>query len=64
MKWKPDTCNCIIYFDNKIKFISYDKKCEIHNSLEGQELLDEIMKHNRANNNKEKKNRKRKDNVT
>jgi len=45
--WKADTCDCILQFNNRINWISTIKKCRLHKSLDGQNLLDTVLAQNR-----------------
>jgi len=54
-KWSPDTCSCILQYDANLKWIKTHQTCELHNSLTGQKLLDEVLRHNRDNNKKSDK---------
>jgi len=46
-EWHPDSCQCIIQYDDKIKFVDYIQKCQLHKNHSGQKLLDEIHSHNK-----------------
>jgi hypothetical protein len=55
-QWKPDTCNCIILYDNKTFEIvdQYKNKktipCKIHEELKGQDLLNFVIPENQTSN--------------
>jgi len=46
--WAPDSCDCILEFDNNIKWIKSDFKCNLHNNLRGQKHLDAVITHNQS----------------
>jgi len=45
--WRPDTCDCIIEYNDNINWISDRKKCRLHKRLKGQTLLNEVLAQNR-----------------
>jgi len=47
--WKPDSCQCIIVFEQDILSIDYDvTACALHKTLTGQALLDAVLAHNQS----------------
>jgi len=45
-EWHPDSCQCKIIYDDKLKFVDYIQKCQEHKSLSGEALLTAIKTHN------------------
>jgi len=45
--WKPDTCDCIIEFNNRGNWIATKQNCKLHHSLRGQNLLNTVIGQNR-----------------
>jgi len=45
--WKPDTCDCIIEYNDNINWVSTRKKCRLHKALNGQNLLNQVLAQNR-----------------
>jgi len=45
--WTCDTCDCVITYNNRINWVSTENKCRLHNSFNGQALLNEVMAQNR-----------------
>ena len=45
-RWKPNTCDCVVLKNARI-FVAEEQKCSLHQSLNGQALLDEIHRHNK-----------------
>jgi len=48
--WFPDTCHCIIEYDNKIKFVRTIKRCSFpaHVAATGAAHLTVLLAHNRS----------------
>ncbi len=44
--WNPDTCDCTIEYNNDIIWINTINKCRLHNSLNGQNLLNTVIAQN------------------
>jgi len=47
MIWSPDTCQCIIEVNKRWNWKNTINKCRLHNLLNGQGLLDEVLAQNR-----------------
>ena len=47
-KWNPDTCGCIIIYDKDSKYLDDENKCNFHQALNGQALLNAVTAHNRT----------------
>ena len=47
-RWRPDTCSCIIIYDENGKFLDEEKCCKLHMKLKKQKLLDSIKSHNKS----------------
>jgi len=45
--WIPDTCDCRIVYNERIKWVETLEQCRLHKSLNGQNLLDIILAQNR-----------------
>jgi len=45
--WNPDTCDCKIEYNFKVRFVRTYKKCRLHDPLSAQSLLDAITAQNR-----------------
>jgi len=45
--WNPDTCDCRIEFNKRVNWIKTHNKCRLHKSLNGQNLLNEVLAQNR-----------------
>jgi len=45
--WKPDTCDCIIEYNRNINWVKTLNKCRLHNNLNGQNLLNDVLAQNR-----------------
>tara|TARA_R100001143_G_C3247790_1_gene82096 strand:+ start:204 stop:446 length:243 start_codon:yes stop_codon:yes gene_type:complete len=46
-QWKPDTCDCVIEYDNKtLKLTNETKRCKLHKNSSS--LLKDIRKHNKS----------------
>jgi len=46
--WQPDTCDCIIEFDNRIRWVSSIDKCRLHQNTIGANHLTAVLAHNRS----------------
>jgi len=46
--WEPDTCYCLIEYDEDIRFVKAHSKCLLHEALDGDELLQTVITHNRG----------------
>lgn len=46
-EWHPDSCQCIMMYDDQQKYVDYLQKCQGHKHLTKQALLDEIISHNK-----------------
>jgi hypothetical protein len=46
-RWRPDTCACIIEYDDNINWRKTIHKCKLHQEFSGKSLLREVLKHNR-----------------
>jgi len=45
IRWTPDTCNCIVDLEQgTTKYVDWVQKCEGHKDLDGQKLVDGIIK--------------------
>jgi len=44
--WKPDSCDCVLEFNEKIKWIESHNNCRLHQSLKGQNHLDSVIAQN------------------
>jgi len=42
-RWKPDTCDCDLEYDDLINWVKTNKKCRLHKRLDGQNLLNQVM---------------------
>ena len=42
--WEPDTCNCLIEYDDNVKLIKFIKKCKLHEN----KTFDDVLAHNRS----------------
>jgi len=47
-RWSPDTCDCLIEMDENLRLVDIIVKCAEHQHLDGQALLDEVIRHNRS----------------
>jgi len=45
--WRPDTCDCIIEFNQNVQWIKTVKICRLHKTLRGQNLLDTVLAQNK-----------------
>jgi len=45
--WSPDTCDCVIEYNNRINWVKTFNKCRLHFSLNGQNLLASVLAQNR-----------------
>jgi len=43
MFWRPLTCDCHLEVNDRWNWVSTVKKCRLHNSLNGQALLNEVL---------------------
>jgi len=48
--WRPNTCNCYIFYDFDQKISSISWVCAYHKKFTKKNLFDEIKKHNKKNN--------------
>jgi len=46
IRWDNDTCECVIVYNNRINWVETIEKCRLHNSLDGQNLLDTVIAQN------------------
>jgi len=46
--WKPDTCDCILEYNNSKIWVKTWLKCRLHKPLKRQNLLDACMDYNRG----------------
>jgi len=46
--WKPDTCDCKIEYNKRINHIKTYTKCRLHQPLENQDLLNEVISYNQS----------------
>ena len=58
-RWSPDTCPCVVDVEahpngRDYVFVGWQKKCDLHENLEGQALVDALLQHNRKFNLDEK----------
>jgi hypothetical protein len=49
-RWSPDTCGCVLDYDDKIQHVASVQACPKHAHLAGQDHLDGVLAHNRAKN--------------
>jgi len=42
-RWNPDTCDCIIEYNQNIMWTNTIQKCRLHRSLDGQNLLNSVI---------------------
>ncbi len=47
-RFQYDACGCIIIYDNNLKHLETQFKCNLHKSFDGQKLLDTVIKHNQS----------------
>ena len=48
-EWQPDTCDCrIVLDDSNYTFVSWNRRCALHKTVDDQALLDAVMAHNRT----------------
>jgi len=47
-KWKPDTCDCIVEFDNNQVLERIFQKCQLHKDIPTKDLLETLLTHNRG----------------
>jgi len=47
IKWKPDTCDCIIIYNQNINWVETIQTCRLHRQLRGQNLLNDVIAQNR-----------------
>ena len=47
--WSPETCACIIEYDDKANWCKTINKCDLHKEFSGKTLLEEVQKPNREN---------------
>jgi len=50
--WNPDSCLCRIEVDSNFNFIDWEKKCEIHKTINDQDLVTVVLAHNNPFNSK------------
>jgi len=48
--WRPNTCNCYIFYDYDKKISAISWVCAYHKKFTKKNLFDEIIKHNKKNN--------------
>jgi len=41
--WVPSTCDCKLEYNDRVNWVKTWNKCRLHNSLDGQALLDTVM---------------------
>jgi len=46
--WEPDTCYCLIEYDENTTFVKAHRGCLLHEALDGPELLETVLTHNRG----------------
>ena len=47
--WEPDTCDCKIALDDtNYTFVSWERRCKLHEAVDAQAMLDAVMTHNRT----------------
>lgn len=44
--WKPDTCDCKLEYNNRVRWTKTHNKCKLHISLSNQPLLDTVIAQN------------------
>lgn len=55
MRWKPDSCQCIIHIEMPKKtLVKVIQKCQLHKDKSGKKLFDAISSHNKKFNTQEK----------
>lgn len=50
VEWQPDTCSCVLIYEvvgDSIMFKDYVQKCELHKDLDGFELFNAVVNHNK-----------------
>lgn len=45
-RWNPDTCDCIIIYNQRIIWVESVKNCRLHKNLKGQNHLDTVLAQN------------------
>jgi len=46
-KWHCDTCDCILSYNTRGNWVETFQKCRLHQNLDGQNLLDQVLAQNR-----------------
>jgi len=46
--WSPDTCDCILEYDENLRWKKTLLKCNLHRPLKRNRLLDEVLQYNRS----------------
>lgn len=45
--WSPDTCDCVIEYNERINWIKSHKNCRLHSNLRNQTHLNTVLAQNR-----------------
>jgi hypothetical protein len=46
--WKPDTCHCVIEYNDKLECIKIHKSCTVHQGGDKQVMFNNCLKHNQS----------------